>query len=135
MRAKRTIITLVPMLLLSAASIYAQRVDVELHVKGIEEAKGKVMIALGDLNEPQKVFAGIKEVTETGELVFVIQGVPDEWKTDLNVFQDLDGDGKLFINPNGMPTEPCAAKKVTITADNPTVEITLMDIQKMFGGL
>ena len=134
MKAKRMIIALVSMLLASAASLHAQTVDVELHVKGIEQVKGNIMIALGNLEEPQKMFTGIKEVKEVGELVFVLQGVPDGWETDLNVMQDLDGDTQLYINANGVPTEPCATKKVTISADNPVVEITLMDVQKMIGG-
>jgi len=114
--------------------VMAQRVDLEIHVKGIEEVKGKVMIALGDLNDPQKLFTGIKEVTETGELTFLMQGVPDGWETDLNVLQDLDGDTKLYINANGIPTEPCATTKVKVSADNPVVEITLMNVLKMIGG-
>ena len=134
MKAKRMIITLVATLLMSATNIMAQKVDLEVRVKGIEKAEGSVMIALGNLEEPQKMFTGIKEVKETGELVFVLQGVPDGWETDLNVMQDLDGDAKLFINANGMPTEPCATTKVKVSADNPVVEITLMDILKMIGG-
>lgn len=134
MKAKRMIITLVATLLMSATNIMAQKVDLEVRVKGIEKAEGSVMIALGNLEEPQKMFTGIKEVKETGELVFVLQGVPDGWETDLNVMQDLDGDAKLFINANGMPTEPCATMKVKVSADNPVVEITLMDILKMIGG-
>ena len=134
MKAKRLIMALVSTLLLSAATLHAQTVDVELHVKGIEQAKGNIMIALGNLEEPQKLFTGIKEVKEVGELVFIIQGVPDGWETDLNVLQDLDGDTQLHINANGVPTEPCATKKVTISAENPVVEITLMDVLKMIGG-
>ena len=134
MKAKRMIITLVTTLLISVTNIMAQRVDVEVHVKGIEEVKGKVMIALGKLDEPEMMFTGIKEVTEPGELTFLLQGVPDGWETDLNVLHDLDGDTHLYINENGVPTEPCAAKKVKISAENPVVEITLMNVLKMIGG-
>jgi uncharacterized protein (DUF2141 family) len=134
MGTKRIVLTLLSVVLLSSMKVMAQRVDLEIHVKGIEEVKGKVMIALGDLNEPQKLFTGIKEVTETGELTFLMQGVPDGWETDLNVLQDLDGDTKLYINANGIPTEPCATTKVKVSADNPVVEITLMNVLKMIGG-
>ena len=134
MGTKRIILTLLSVVLLSSMKVMAQRVDLEIHVKGIEEVKGKVMIALGDLNDPQKLFTGIKEVTETGELTFLMQGVPDGWETDLNVLQDLDGDTKLYINANGIPTEPCATTKVKVSADNPVVEITLMNVLKMIGG-
>ena len=134
MKTKKYVVALLSVLLLSSMQVMAQRVDVEIRVKGIEEAKGNVMIALGDLNDPQKLFTGIKEVKETGELTFLLQGVPDGWETDLNVLHDLDGDAKLFINANGMPTEPCATTKVKVSADNPVVEITLMDILKMIGG-
>jgi len=134
MGTKRIVLTLLSVVLLSSMKVMAQRVDLEIHVKGIEEVKGKVMIALGDLNDPQKLFTGIKEVTETGELTFLMQGVPDGWETDLNVLQDLDGDTKLYINANGIPTEPCATTKVKVSADNPVVEITLMNVLKMIGG-
>lgn len=134
MGTKRIVLTLLSVVLLSSMKVMAQRVDLEIHVKGIEEVKGKVMIALGDLNDPQKLFTGIKEVTETGELTFLMQGVPDGWETDLNVLQDLDGDTKLYINANGIPTEPCATTKIKVSADNPVVEITLMNVLKMIGG-
>jgi uncharacterized protein (DUF2141 family) len=134
MGTKRFVFALLSMVLLSSMNVMAQRVDLEIHVKGIEEAKGKVMIALGDLNEPQKLFTGIKEVTETGELTFLLQGVPDGWETELNVLHDLDGDTQLHINANGIPTEPCAKAKVEVSAENPVVEITLMDVLKMIGG-
>lgn len=134
MGTKRIVLTLLSVVLLSSMKVMAQRVDLEIHVKGIEEVKGKVMIALGDLNEPQKLFTGIKEVTETGELTFLMLGVPDGWETDLNVLHDLDGDTKLYINANGIPTEPCATTKVKVSADNPVVEITLMNVLKMIGG-
>ena len=134
MKTKKYVVALLSMFLLSSMQVMAQRVDVEIRVKGIEEAKGNVMIALGDLNDPQKLFTGIKEVKETGELTFLLQGVPDGWETDLNVLHDLDGDTQLHINANGVPTEPCATAKVKISADNPVVEITLMDILKMIGG-
>lgn len=134
MGTKRFVFALFSMVLLSSMNVMAQRVDLEIHVKGIEEAKGKVMIALGDLNEPQKLFTGIKEVTETGELTFLLQGVPDGWETELNVLHDLDGDTQLHINANGIPTEPCAKAKVKVSAENPVVEITLMDVLKMIGG-
>ena len=134
MGTKRVVLALLSVVLLSSMKVMAQRVDLEIHVKGIEEVKGKVMIALGDLNDPQQLFTGIKEVTETGELTFLMQGVPDGWETDLNVLQDLDGDTKLYINANGIPTEPCATTKVKVSADNPVVEITLMNVLKMIGG-
>jgi len=134
MKAKGMIIALVSTLLISATNIMAQTVDLEVRVKGIEKAEGNIMIALGNLENPQQMFTGIKEVKETGELVFVLQGVPDGWETDLNVLQDLNGDTQLQINANGVPTEPCATTKVKVSADNPVVEITLMDVLKMIGG-
>ena len=134
MRTKKFILALLSVVLLSSMNVMAQRVDLEIRVKGIEEVKGKVMIALGDLNEPQKLFTGIKEVTETGEMTFLMQGVPDGWETDLNVLHDLDGDTHLYINEQGIPTEPCATTKVKVSADNPVVEITLMNVLKMIGG-
>ena len=134
MKAKGMIIALVSTLLISATNIMAQTVDLEVRVKGIEKAEGNIMIALGNLENPQQMFTGIKEVKETGELVFVLQGVPDGWETDLNVLQDLNGDTQLQINANGVPTEPCATTKVKVSTDNPVVEITLMDVMKMIGG-
>lgn len=134
MGTKKVVLALLSVVLLSTMKVMAQRIDLEIHVKGIEEAKGKVMIALGDLSDPQQLFTGIKEVTEPGELTFLLQGIPDGWETDLNVLHDLDGDTQLHINTNGIPTEPCATAKVKISADNPSVEITLMDVLKMIGG-
>ena len=134
MGTKRFVLALLSVVLLSTIKVMGQRVDLEIHVKGIEEAKGKVMIALGDLSDPQQLFTGIKEVTEPGELTFLLQGIPDGWETDLNVLHDLDGDTQLHINANGIPTEPCAKAKVKVSAENPMVEITLMDVLKMIGG-
>ena len=134
MGTKRFVLALLSVVLLSTIKVMGQRVDLEIHVKGIEEAKGKVMIALGDLSDPQQLFTGIKEVTEPGELTFLLQGVPDGWETELNVLHDLDGDTQLHINANGIPTEPCAKAKVKVSAENPMVEITLMNVLKMIGG-
>ena len=134
MGTKRFVLALLSVVLLSTIKVMGQRVDLEIHVKGIEEAKGKVMIALGDLSNPQQLFTGIKEVTEPGELTFLLQGVPDGWETELNVLHDMDGDTQLHINANGIPTEPCAKAKVKVSAENPMVEITLMNVLKMIGG-
>lgn len=126
MKAKNTLIVLILMLFFSGTYASAQTVDIEIHIKGIHEAKGMVLLALGNLDEPEKLFTGMKGVTETGELVYSLQGVPDGWETTLNVFQDLDGDAKLYVDANGMPAEPCAVQAVTIKADHPVVEISLM---------
>lgn len=126
MKAKNTLIVLILMLFFCGTYASAQTVDIEIHIKGIHEAKGMVLLALGNLDEPEKLFTGMKGVTETGELVYSLQGVPDGWETTLNVFQDLDGDAKLYVDANGMPGEPCAAQNVTIKADHPVVEISLM---------
>lgn len=126
MKAKNTLFALILMLFFCGTYASAQTVDIEIHIKGIHEAKGMVLLALGNLDEPEKLFTGMKGVTETGELVYSLQGVPDGWETTLNVFQDLDGDAKLYVDANGMPGEPCAAQKVTIKADHPVVEIFLM---------
>lgn len=126
MKAKNTLIVLILMLFFCGTYASAQTVDIEIHIKGIHEAKGMVLLALGNLDEPEKLFTGMKGVTETGELVYSLQGVPDGWETTLNVFQDLDGDAKLYVDANGIPGEPCAAQTVTIKADHPVVEISLM---------
>lgn len=126
MKAKNTLIVLILMLFFCGTYAAAQTVDIEIHIKGIHEAKGMVLLALGNLDEPEKLFTGMKGVTETGELVYSLQGVPDGWETTLNVFQDLDGDAKLYVDSNGIPGEPCAAQTVTIKADHPVVEISLM---------
>ena len=126
MKAKNTLFALILMLFFCGTYASAQTVDIEIHIKGIHEAKGMVLLALGNLDEPEKLFTGMKGVTEKGELVYSLQGVPDGWETTLNVFQDLDGDAKLYVDANGMPGEPCAAQAVTIKADHPVVEISLM---------
>lgn len=133
MKAKRFTTALLSTILLSYASAMAQTIDVEVKVKGIEEAKGTVLIALGDMDKPDEMFTGLTEVKEKGEVTIVLHNVPVGLKTELNVFQDMNGNMELDTNALGMPTELCAKKNVTVKADKPVLEIKLLDIQGMLG--
>ena len=72
-----------------SVSLYGQSADVTVVVKGVREAKGKVMVAAGDKAKPQEMIGEMVAVTLTGDVVCVLKNVP-VGKTNIYVYQDLN---------------------------------------------
>jgi len=104
-----------PAVLLAAALIYPQPASAEetaakltLTVTNIAEHKGALMIAVFDAagyDKDAQVAAGMVPVSgDTATTTFDLP--PGEY--GIKLFHDVDGDGKMGMNPFGMPIEPFA---------------------------
>ncbi|RRD61732.1 DUF2141 domain-containing protein [Tannerella forsythia] len=114
-------------------SLYGQSADVTVVVKGIKEAKGKVMVAAGDKAKSQEMIGEMAAVTSTGDVVCVLKNVP-VGKTNIYVYQDLNENFRLDMDEQHIPIEPCNTKeKVTIKDGENKFEIKLLNIKEMMG--
>jgi len=104
-----------PAVLLAAALVYPQAAAAEeapakltLTVTNIAEHKGALMIAVFDAkgyDTDAQVAAGMVPVTgDTATTTFDLPA----GQYGIKLFHDVDGDGKMGMNPFGMPTEPFA---------------------------
>ncbi len=104
---KRTLLSLC--FALSTIIFIGQTANVTLQVKGIEEAKGIMAIALFDSEENYKgkdTYLKAEEVKVTGkDFTYVFTDInPGTYA--VKVYHDLDKNGKLNTNWVGMPKEP-----------------------------
>lgn len=109
----------------------SQHADVTVAVKGIREAKGKILIAAGDKSKPQEMKYGMVDVTSTDDVVYVLKDVP-VGKCTLSLFQDMNGDYQLDMDENQIPVEPCYTKeKVDIKEGVNRIEIKLINVKEL----
>ena len=85
----------------------AQAADLTVDVAGLTNAKGKVMVAVYDgaenfLKQPMRTAA---VDAQAGNVQVRLAGLP-AGDYALSIFQDQNGNGKLDMNPVGMPIEP-----------------------------
>jgi len=85
-----------------SVSLYGQSADVTVVVKGVREAKGKVMVAAGDKAKPQEMIGEMVAVTSTGDVVCVLKNVP-VGKTNIYVYQDLNENFQLDMDEQHIP--------------------------------
>lgn len=108
-------VSLTPAVLVAAVLAYPQAAMAEesaarltLTVTNIAEHKGALMIAVFDAagyDKDAQVAAGMVPVTgDTATTTFDLP--PGQY--GIKMFHDVDGDGKMGMNPFGMPIEPFA---------------------------
>ncbi|NML06691.1 DUF2141 domain-containing protein [Sphingomonas sp. G-3-2-10] len=90
-----------------APDAQAAAATLTLHFEGIREAKGAVMIAIykdeASWNGGAPVRVAMLQVAQGNEVK--VEGLaPGRYA--VKVFHDADGDGKLTMNPFGIPIEP-----------------------------
>ena len=108
-------VSLTPAVLVAAALVYPQAAVAEetaakltLTVTNIAEHKGALMIAVYDAvgyGKDAQLAAGMVPVT--GDSATTTFDLP-AGQYGIKLFHDVDGDGKMGMNPFGMPTEPFA---------------------------
>lgn len=107
--------SIVPALVLGAALVFPQIASAEpgkaqltITVTGITEHKGALMIAVYDQAgyDTDKAVAGLT-VPVTGDTASTTLDL-DPGRYGIKMFHDVDGDGKMGMNPFGMPIEPYA---------------------------
>lgn len=96
--------------------------DLTVKVTNIPASKGKVMIAT---DKGQYNMVDAKEV----DAVLELKDVP-EGKCKLYVFHDENGNYQLD-KKEGVPSEYCAIVDLNIKADTKTVDVELVDAQKV----
>ena len=110
MKTLRIVCVVVTLCLFAGFFCKAQTVDVTIVVDGIKEAKGKLMIAMGEQSNPQEMKYDMIDVASTEKVVCVLKDVP-VGKCGLYVFQDINDNYQLDKDENQIPVEPCYSKE------------------------
>lgn len=106
---------LVPAVLMAAVLTYPQaasaepgKVPLTLTVTDIADHKGALMVAVFDQAgyDTDAAVAGVN-VPVSGDTATTTLELPPG-RYGIKLFHDVDGDGKMGMNPFGMPTEPFA---------------------------
>ena len=102
--------TISTLLLTAALSFNASAADLTIKIPVLEEAKGKISMAVYDSekNFSQTVLIGATETAVKGEMLFSFSELP-AGNYAVMVYQDLNDNGKLDSNLLGMPKEPWGA--------------------------
>jgi uncharacterized protein (DUF2141 family) len=89
-------------------SVPALAADVEITIRNVQSAAGRIMVALyvdeGAYKAERQTMGSMLPATP-GEVKAVFVGLP-EGRYGIAVFHDIDGDEKLNTNLLGYPTEP-----------------------------
>lgn len=105
----------IPAAVLALSLVYPQaaaadpaKAQLTVTVTGISEHKGALMIAVYDQAgyDTDKAIAGLT-VPVTGDTASTTLDL-DPGRYGIKMFHDVDGDGKMGVNPFGMPIEPFA---------------------------
>lgn len=120
-------------MMLTCSVVHAQTGDLTIVVKGIKEAKGKLMIAFGEQSRPKEMVYGILPITSKNDLTYALKELP-VGHSNLYVYQDLNENQQLDKDENQIPIEPCYRKeKITIKEGANSVEIRLINVREMMG--
>lgn len=107
---KKTIATAALITLLPLCS---QAADLTLEVEGLDTSRlagASLLVAVFTepaswLRQPQSAHRFSLEAAASGKLTVVLKDLP-EGPLALSLFQDANGNGRLDMNPMGMPIEP-----------------------------
>lgn len=111
----------------------AQQANVTVVVRGIKEAKGKIMIAAGDKLNQSGIVYDMVEVTSIEDITCVLKNVP-VGTCDLYVYQDLNDNYQLDMDENKIPVEPCYNKeKIKVKEGGTTIDVKLINVKEMMG--
>lgn len=118
--------------LMAGNSAMAQTTELTIEVKGIEEVKGKILVAVKDCEDPQKMIYDMVAVEQKGSVVITLKDVP-VGKVDISLFQDLNENFKLDMDEGNIPIEPCYTKeKVNIKKDGKNrLVVKLINVKEM----
>lgn len=109
----------------------AQTTELTVVIKGIKEAKGKLMIAVGDIKNPREMISEMIVVENTDDIVCVLKNVP-AGKINLYIYQDINENFQLDKDEDQIPIEPCYYKeKITIKADEDKIEAKLINVKEL----
>ncbi|WP_338846158.1 DUF2141 domain-containing protein [Massilia sp. W12] len=94
---------------LAAVALNAQAADVQIEVSGVQNAQGKLMVALYNsadsyLKKPAYV---LQQPAQTGLTQMTISGVA-EGEYAMAIFHDANDNQRMDRNPSGMPLEDFA---------------------------
>jgi len=105
--------TLATAALITLLPLCSQAADVTLEVEGLDTSRlagGALMVAVYTepaswLRQPQVGRRFSLEAAKDGKLTVVLKDLP-EGPLALSLFQDVNANGRLDMNPMGMPIEP-----------------------------
>jgi Uncharacterized protein conserved in bacteria (DUF2141). len=111
----------------------AQTAELTVVIKGVKETKGKIMIAAGDLNNPQEMISDMIPVVDTETMTCILKNIP-AGKINLYIYQDMNENFQLDKDENKIPIEPCYTKeKITVKEGENKIEIKLINVKEMMG--
>lgn len=101
---------LLPALLALGLTGGARAADLELEVRGLTSTEGQLLVAVfadapSWLRKPVAVRRVAAAATVDGKLTVQLSDLPDG-PLALSIIHDLNGNGRLDMNPVGMPIEP-----------------------------
>lgn len=107
-----------------------EKAEVTLIVKGMKEAKGSILFAVGNQADPKSMQTGMETVRSTDSVVCVLKDI-SIGETGVYVFQDMNNNFTLDME-NNVPVEPCQNKNnVVLIAGKNTIEINLVDVREI----
>lgn len=119
--------------IMGSISAIAQTAELTIEVKGIKEAKGKILIALKDSKDPQKNIFEMVDIKNEGSVICNLKNVP-VGKVDISIFQDVNENYKLEMDENNIPLELCYKnEKLKITEGENKLVAKLINVKEMMG--
>lgn len=126
-------VTIATLFLASGMNVSAQTGELTVIIRGVKEAKGRILISAGDRSNPGEMISTMVAITNKDSIVCVLKNVPPG-KVGLYAFQDLNENYKLDMDERQIPIEPCYSKeKVSVGAGENRIEIRLIDVKEMMG--
>ncbi len=117
--------------LIMTNSVMGQTADLTIEVKGIKEVKGKILVAIKDSEDPQKLIYDMVTVEKKEGVFCILKNVPIG-KVDVSLFQDLNDNFKLDMDEQNTPVEPCYSKeKVKITENENKLVVKLINVKEL----
>jgi uncharacterized protein (DUF2141 family) len=107
---KRTLAALLAATLGLGLTGTARAADLEVEVQGLASTEGHLLVAVfadaqNWLRKPVAVQRAVAATAVAGKLTIQLSGLP-EGPLALSIIHDLNGNGRLDMNPVGMPMEP-----------------------------
>jgi|AGTN01.2.fsa_nt_gi Uncharacterized protein conserved in bacteria len=131
MKTLKNLVVTVTVCLLIGAVCKAQNANITVEVKGIKDAKGRIMVAFGEQSKPNEMVFDMTPVSKTEKVVCVLKNVP-VGTGNLYVYQDLNDNYQLDKDEDQIPVEPCYTReKVNITEGENKIKVKLINVKEM----
>lgn len=117
--------------IMSSLGVMGQTTELTIEIKGIKEARGKILVLVKDCEDPKKEIYDMAEVKQAGSLILTLKEIP-VGKVDVSLFQDLNDNFKLDMDEENIPIEPVYSKeKLKIKEGGNKLVVKLINVKEM----